>query len=93
MIEERHIFINTCSNKQSVMSYYMDLMEESNCIFDMKSNKRILYTFDDDIFRFLSTVKDVEENFYDDIPSFSSKTIKEKLGLECFNFLYWDFKK
>lgn len=80
-------------SKQSVQSYYMDLMEDSNCISDLESNKNIFYTFDDETFQILSKVDDVEERIYDGIPMFFSKTIKEKLGLGQFNFLYWEFQK
>lgn len=80
-------------SNQSVQSYYMDLMEDSNCISDLETNKNIFYTFDDETFQILSKIDDVEERIYDGIPMFFSKTIKEKLGLGHFNFLYWKFQK
>ena len=82
---------STRLKNQSVQSYYMDLMEDSNCISDMETSKNIFYTFDDDIFRFLSKVDDVEEIMIEEIPMFYSKKIKEKLGIGNFNFLYWKF--
>ena len=59
---------STRLKNQSVQSYYMDLMEDSNCISDMETSKNIFYTFDDDIFRFLSKVDDVEEIMIEEIP-------------------------
>ena len=82
---------STRLKNQSVQSYYMDLMEDSNCISDMETSKNIFYTFDDDIFRYLSKVDDVEEIMIEEIPMFYSKKIKEKLGIGNFNFLYWKF--
>lgn len=93
MNEEITNITNTRLKSQSVISYYMDLMEDSNCICDLESNKNLFYTFDDETFRFLSKVNDVEETFYDIFPAFFSNSIKEKLGIGYFNFVYWNFKK
>ena len=63
----------TRHSNQSIQSYYMDLMEDSNCISDLETNKNIFYTFDDETFQILSKVDDVEERIYDGIPQDASR--------------------
>lgn len=79
--------------RENTLDSLKDNIDISNAIYDKTNGRYVFYVFDDDLFKSLNEINDVECKMSNHCLFYFSKSFYEKTGIGDFQLVHWSFDR